>query len=147
MLSGEADALSHAPTSESRLCRDVLQRVRLESIPRFICDPYRYVRRRAREWYALGAHRTRRILRSEERRVGKECRSLCDWSSDVCSSDLDLWIRNLCCLGKRTRCRTPLHQNRVCVGTCYSASVLNLFHVSFAIPIDTSVVERGNGMH
>src|SRR5215211_7031735 len=25
---------------------------------------------------------------SEERRVGKECRSLCDWSSDVCSSDL-----------------------------------------------------------
>src|SRR5476649_474936 len=28
------------------------------------------------------------IIRSEERRVGKECRSLCDWSSDVCSSDL-----------------------------------------------------------
>src|SRR5882672_2301401 len=28
------------------------------------------------------------IVRSEERRVGKECRSLCDWSSDVCSSDL-----------------------------------------------------------
>src|SRR5882672_8865500 len=28
-------------------------------------------------------------IRSEERRVGKECRSLCDWSSDVCSSDLD----------------------------------------------------------
>src|SRR5476649_1384685 len=27
-------------------------------------------------------------MRSEERRVGKECRSLCDWSSDVCSSDL-----------------------------------------------------------
>src|SRR5215204_4840649 len=26
--------------------------------------------------------------RSEERRVGKECRSLCDWSTDVCSSDL-----------------------------------------------------------
>src|SRR5476649_804684 len=30
----------------------------------------------------------RAINRSEERRVGKECRSLCDWSSDVCSSDL-----------------------------------------------------------
>src|SRR5476649_2706380 len=29
-----------------------------------------------------------RDLRSEERRVGKECRSRCDWSSDVCSSDL-----------------------------------------------------------
>src|SRR5882672_7321461 len=28
------------------------------------------------------------VGRSEERRVGKECRSLCDWSSDVCSSDL-----------------------------------------------------------
>src|SRR5882672_1776200 len=34
-----------------------------------------------------GAARWR--LRSEERRVGKECRSLCDWSSDVCSSDLN----------------------------------------------------------
>src|SRR5882672_8312624 len=32
---------------------------------------------------------TRNVVgRSEERRVGKECRSLCDWSSDVCSSDL-----------------------------------------------------------
>src|SRR5438034_696185 len=30
----------------------------------------------------------RKIARSEERRVGKEGRSLCDWSSDVCSSDL-----------------------------------------------------------
>src|SRR5260221_621916 len=29
------------------------------------------------------------LARSEERRVGKECRSRCDWSSDVCSSDLD----------------------------------------------------------
>src|SRR5437588_152700 len=28
--------------------------------------------------------------RSEERRVGKEDRSLCDWSSDVCSSDLGI---------------------------------------------------------
>src|ERR1044072_5627072 len=27
-------------------------------------------------------------IRSEERRVGKECRSRCEWSSDVCSSDL-----------------------------------------------------------
>src|SRR5882672_2614798 len=31
---------------------------------------------------------SRKARRSEERRVGKECRSLCDWSSDVCSSDL-----------------------------------------------------------
>src|ERR1035437_6793586 len=29
-----------------------------------------------------------RSTRSEERRVGKECRYRCDWSSDVCSSDL-----------------------------------------------------------
>src|SRR4030095_7555490 len=28
------------------------------------------------------------LRRSGERRVGKESRSLCDWSSDVCSSDL-----------------------------------------------------------
>src|SRR5215211_7596241 len=33
--------------------------------------------------------------RSEERRVGKECRSLCDWSSDVCSSDLVALDRGL----------------------------------------------------
>src|SRR5476649_549334 len=32
------------------------------------------------------------MVRSEERRVGKECRSRCDWSSDVCSSDLFLAI-------------------------------------------------------
>src|SRR5438874_182781 len=31
----------------------------------------------------------RETSRSEERRVGKERRSLRDWSSDVCSSDLD----------------------------------------------------------
>src|SRR5215204_5813398 len=41
----------------------------------------------------IGVLRTRSgpnsSTRSEERRVGKECRSLCDWSSDVCSSDLD----------------------------------------------------------
>src|SRR5476649_607114 len=33
--------------------------------------------------------------RSEERRVGKECRSLCDWSSDVCSSDLSCGFERL----------------------------------------------------
>src|SRR5438034_1017645 len=32
--------------------------------------------------------RTYTFERSEERRVGKDRRSLCDWSSDVCSSDL-----------------------------------------------------------
>src|SRR5438132_779789 len=35
-----------------------------------------------------GARGCPALKRSEERRVGKECRSLCDWSSDVCSSDL-----------------------------------------------------------
>src|SRR5215204_4197984 len=38
----------------------------------------------------FGCERTMAASRSEERRVGKECRSLCDWSSDVCSSDLDV---------------------------------------------------------
>src|SRR5215211_7678298 len=38
-------------------------------------------------WSALFAC-ARKCPKSEERRVGKECRSLCDWSSDVCSSDL-----------------------------------------------------------
>src|ERR1035437_5615339 len=35
-----------------------------------------------------GYHVTNHVGRSEERRVGKECRSRRDWSSDVCSSDL-----------------------------------------------------------
>src|SRR5688572_29001213 len=35
-----------------------------------------------------GFARVCRILRSEERRVGIVCRFDCDWSSDVCSSDL-----------------------------------------------------------
>src|SRR3712207_5260092 len=35
-------------------------------------------------WFSHCGYR----LRSEERRVGKECRSWRDWSSDVCSSDL-----------------------------------------------------------
>src|SRR5476649_2080073 len=35
---------------------------------------------------------TAKARRSEERRVGKECRSLCDWSSDVCSSDLGVAV-------------------------------------------------------
>src|SRR5882672_1527446 len=45
--------------------------------------------------FTIGAHSSNFFQccsitnRSEERRVGKECRSLCDWSSDVCSSDLD----------------------------------------------------------
>src|SRR5882672_11508270 len=42
---------------------------------------------RARPWVAW---RPGSPTRSEERRVGKECRSLCDWSSDVCSSDLSM---------------------------------------------------------
>src|SRR5476649_854451 len=38
--------------------------------------------------HALATNYLRNYTRSEERRVGKECRSRCDWSSDVCSSDL-----------------------------------------------------------
>src|SRR5476649_1444408 len=38
----------------------------------------------------LGVSEVPQNERSEERRVGKECRSRCDWSSDVCSSDLAL---------------------------------------------------------
>src|SRR5438132_992050 len=38
---------------------------------------------------AVLARATGDATRSEERRVGKEGRSLCDWSSDVCSSDLN----------------------------------------------------------
>src|SRR5476649_2898112 len=41
-------------------------------------------------------------LRSEERRVGKECRSRCDWSSDVCSSDLDEGGRKACGVVERS---------------------------------------------
>src|SRR6202049_189711 len=39
------------------------------------------------KWLKRSGNRDK-VIRSEERRVGKECRSRCDWSSDVCSSDL-----------------------------------------------------------
>src|SRR5882672_11065401 len=55
-----------------------------------ICRLRRMVKSQARR-LVPGCQRCRRdSARSEERRVGKECRSLCDWSSDVCSSDLGL---------------------------------------------------------
>src|SRR5438034_1357720 len=46
--------------------------------------PFHLSRYRAR----LSGPASPRDRRSEERRVGKEWRSLCDWSSDVCSYDL-----------------------------------------------------------
>src|SRR5476649_2135168 len=46
------------------------------------------VRGRSLMAYAAAGIRSDHEARSEERRVGKECRSRCDWSSDVCSSDL-----------------------------------------------------------
>src|SRR5476649_2896229 len=58
--------------------------------------------------------------RSEERRVGKECRSLCDWSSDVCSSDLRHSRPGSCHTGRRyhpaehTRRRGAARQCRRC---------------------------------
>src|SRR5947207_27362 len=51
--------------------------------------------------------------RSEERRVGKECRSLCDWSSDVCSSDLSCAQRRRSATqGFRSRCPTTATSRR-----------------------------------
>src|SRR5476649_2892827 len=46
--------------------------------------------RKAKAERSMCPARCTTISRSEERRVGKECRSLCDWSSDVCSSDLGM---------------------------------------------------------
>src|SRR5690349_19697081 len=48
------------------------------------------------------------LHRSEERRVGKECRSLRDWSSDVCSSDLPF------CLGSTPATRRFRPGMRIC---------------------------------
>src|SRR5438034_800064 len=51
--------------------------------------------------------------RSEERRVGKEWRSLCDWSSDVCSSDLKKRITPLRCVTSRRRfCQHSMMRSR-----------------------------------
>src|SRR5260221_584714 len=57
-------------------------------------------RRPSHRWFFSGRQLLQVCLsdRSEERRVGKEGRSLCDWSSDVCSSDLPArwnWPRRL----------------------------------------------------
>src|SRR5882672_6191862 len=49
--------------------------------------------------------------RSEERRVGKECRSRCDWSSDVCSSDLSL--SDLLVFGRRAGLSAAQHARQV----------------------------------
>src|ERR1044072_3911670 len=55
-----------------------IHRMRSTSITRAIASPIPPRSRESRWW------------RSEERRVGKECIYQCDWSSDVCSSDLVL---------------------------------------------------------
>src|SRR5260221_302920 len=54
-------------------------------------------------------------MRSEERRVGKECRSRCDWSSDVCSSDLEgsVTLRGFYIMISLLKHQT----DRVCLGT------------------------------
>src|SRR6202049_4102260 len=44
------------------------------------------IQKRPRQWIL---EKPGLLARSEERRVGKEGRYQCDWSSDVCSSDLD----------------------------------------------------------
>src|SRR5215211_5503165 len=51
-------------------------------------SPEQAARGRAMHWLRVERYFEGDFPRSEERRVGKECRSLCDWSSDVCSSDL-----------------------------------------------------------
>src|SRR5947207_2028075 len=67
----------------------VLPAILLMVIRSYILEPGRFsaVRQR-REAVSSGRTVASDDRRSEERRVGKEGRSLCDWSSDVCSSDL-----------------------------------------------------------
>src|SRR5215218_8115962 len=64
--------------------------------------------------------RTAILLRSEERRVGKECRSLCDWSSDVCSSDLPATGAPATCDDQAQDCEEPQQLRQLC--TCRSHS-------------------------
>src|SRR5947209_6992611 len=44
------------------------------------------------EYYVKSYISLVRLIRSEERRVGKESRYWRDWSSDVCSSDLEVSV-------------------------------------------------------
>src|SRR5882672_2395398 len=75
-------------------------------------------------------------MRSEERRVGKECRSLCDWSSDVCSSDL-LASKNSIVSGKarQTTMEMDDHTKQLAeeVGTAINESVQQSPTVAAAI--------------
>src|SRR5476649_2748873 len=68
-------------------------------------DAYRFAK--GEEVIASSGQRAKlsRPLRSEERRVGKECRSLCDWSSDVCSSDLRRLRREARSKGRLSLCQ------------------------------------------
>src|SRR5476649_2915609 len=93
---------------------DAAMRYKADRIPLVVFAGKEYGSGSSRDWAAKGtillgvravvAQSFERI-RSEERRVGKECRSLCDWSSDVCSSDLvrrqGIWLRFLARLGRQ----------------------------------------------
>src|SRR5476649_1033997 len=64
------------PILLARACRPCL----------LLSDFIKFYQSQQSQIYLINVHMLQ--SRSEERRVGKECRSLCDWSSDVCSSDL-----------------------------------------------------------
>src|SRR4030095_5999933 len=87
------------------------------------------IRSRTRLEAGPGLDTQQAIPRSEERRVGKERRSLWDWSADVCSADLDGKIRAEWtygvdpnplqdALGGRTRSRYPAGDPEIGRASC-----------------------------
>src|SRR5215204_3305912 len=69
----------HTPMRLSPPARSISSRSSSNDRPRVLPAPAVFSKRRRHPSDSAS---------SEERRVGKECRSRCDWSSDVCSSDL-----------------------------------------------------------
>src|SRR5476649_1910491 len=87
--SGMPKLMRSAPVSRSEPTIDIIRPESTMAIA-LSTDPFASTTAKIRpstmsEKYSAGPNSSR----SEERRVGKECRSLCDWSSDVCSSDLE----------------------------------------------------------
>src|SRR5476649_2219642 len=99
LLGGDTPQIGASTISGATVAGEVLQHTRGDKVIAFKKRRRKNSRRKrgSRHEFSMiriteiltgGANSSKTAPRSEERRVGKECRSRCDWSSDVCSSDL-----------------------------------------------------------
>src|SRR6202049_2618427 len=83
-------------------------------------------------------------IRSEERRVGEACRYQCDWSSDVCSSDLLSFYRENVLLEARLQ---GLSLELIAAGLLIETLLVKILNVELQVretPGDMVIVARGH---